>query len=129
MSPARGSSRASARVTVSRVYDDDRADYCVLVDRLWPRGFKKDELTFDEWAKDLAPSTELRRWYGHEPERFREFTRRYRAELRAPAAHQALERLAAVARKRPVTLLTATKDVDRSAAHVLAGALSALLDH
>jgi uncharacterized protein YeaO (DUF488 family) len=63
-----------------RIYDDaagGRGDR-VLVDRLWPRGVKKSDAAIDEWAKDLAPSTELRRWYGHQPSRFDEFARRYR---------------------------------------------------
>ena len=62
------------------------AGYRVLVDRLWPRGITKAEAALDEWLKDVAPSTELRRWYGHDVERFDEFARRYRAELRRPPA-------------------------------------------
>ena len=104
-------------VLVERVYDDPegaRGQHRVLVDRLWPRGVRKDELRFDEWARDLAPSTALRRWYGHDPERFDEFRRRYLAELRS----------ADVARLRngrgPLVLLTATSDVAHSGAAVLA---------
>lgn len=120
--------RRDDRVHVCRVYDDAPDGYRVLVDRLWPRGFTKERLALDEWAKDLAPSPELRRWYGHEPERFAEFARRYRAELRSPAAREELARLAGIAREQPTTLLTATKDVERSSARILADTLLPLLD-
>jgi len=113
-------------VEVRRIYEREADDgsYRVLVDRLWPRGVKKDEAALDEWAKDVAPSPELRRWYGHEPERFAEFARRYRAELRRPPAAEALDRLRARAEQRSVVLLTATRDVDRSGARVLADVLA-----
>jgi uncharacterized protein YeaO (DUF488 family) len=109
------------RVDVRRVYDpgDERRGYRVLVDRLWPRGVAKADLTFDEWCKDAAPSTELRRWYRHDVSRFDEFVRRYRAELSDEPAAAALEHLAAVSARRHLTLLTATRDVDHSAAEVL----------
>ncbi len=74
----------------------------------------------DEWAKDVAPSTDLRRWYGHDPARFDEFARRYRAELDRPPARDAVAALAARAAHEPLILLTATRDVERSGAHVLA---------
>jgi uncharacterized protein YeaO (DUF488 family) len=73
-----------AHVEVVRVYEDpgrSPGEHRVLVDRLWPRGLTKTSVDFDEWEKDVAPSTELRRWYGHDPGRFAEFARRYRAEL------------------------------------------------
>lgn len=120
--------RHDDRVHVCRVYDDAAGGYRVLVDRLWPRGFTKERLALDEWAKELAPSPELRRWYGHHVERFTEFARRYRAELRSPAAREELSRLAGIARTQPMTLLTATKDVDRSSARILADTLLPLLD-
>jgi uncharacterized protein YeaO (DUF488 family) len=105
-----------------RVYEAATAsDGCrVLVDRVWPRGLRKDEAALDEWAKDVAPSTELRRWYGHDPERFAEFRRRYDAELKEPERKAALEHLRELARQGPLTLLTATKDLDHSQAAVLA---------
>jgi uncharacterized protein YeaO (DUF488 family) len=109
-------------VRVRRVYgDDDDADDAarVLVDRLWPRGVKRVDARLDEWLRDVAPSTELRRWYGHVPARFEEFARRYRAELARPPAAEAVEQLRSLARTRPVTLLTATRDVERSGATVL----------
>jgi uncharacterized protein YeaO (DUF488 family) len=109
-------------IRVRRVYEEPSpADGArVLVDRIWPRGLRKDAARLDEWAKDVAPSTELRTWYGHDPAKFDEFTRRYTAELDEPGAQQALTRLRALAADRPLTLLTATKDLDLSQAAVLA---------
>jgi uncharacterized protein YeaO (DUF488 family) len=92
----------------------------VLVDRLWPRGLSKDRARLDEWLKAVAPSDELRRWYGHQPARFAEFRRRYEAELTEPEQAEALNHLRAEARSGPVTLLTATKDLEHSQAEVLA---------
>ena len=104
---------------VRRIYDDRGTGYQVLVDRLWPRGIKKSDADLDEWLKDAAPTTELRRWYGHDPERFAEFARRYRAELRHPPASDAVDHLLELASTRPVILLTATRDVEHSGARVL----------
>ncbi len=110
-----------AEIAVARVYDDTMPHGTrVLVDRLWPRGLKKDGAPFDEWCKDVAPSTELRTWYGHDPERFAEFRRRYLAELQEPPASDALAQLRSESH---LVLLTATKDVAHSAATVLAEAL------
>ncbi len=91
----------------------------VLVDRLWPRGVRKSEAAIDEWLKDVAPSTELRRWYGHEVDRFEEFSGRYRAELGQPPASDAVTHLIEMSDADAVILLTATKDVDHSGARVL----------
>jgi uncharacterized protein YeaO (DUF488 family) len=91
----------------------------VLVDRLWPRGVAKTDAPFDEWCKDVAPSTELRRWYGHDPARFAEFRRRYRAELKEPERAAALEYLRSLDAAGDLVLVTATKDVEHSAAEVL----------
>ncbi|AYY13204.1 DUF488 family protein [Actinobacteria bacterium YIM 96077] len=115
------------QVNVRRIYEPARAadGWRVLVDRVWPRGLRKDHAQIDEWCKQVAPSTELRRWYGHDPERFAEFARHYRAELGEPERAEALERLRAVAGEQPVTLLTATKDPDLSQAAILADALRA----
>jgi uncharacterized protein YeaO (DUF488 family) len=109
-------------IRVRRIYDapEPQDGRRVLVDRLWPRGVRKDAGRFDEWAKDVAPSTELRTWYGHDPEKFAEFCRRYTAELAQGAPRVALDHLAALAAAGPVTLLTATRDVDHSEAVVLA---------
>ena len=109
-------------VEILRVYEDPgrrRGEHRVLVDRLWPRGVRKEALDHDEWAKDVAPSTELRRWYGHDPARFAEFSRRYRSELKTEPAEATVARLREVASRRPLILLTATKDVEHSGAAVL----------
>ena len=84
---------------------------------------RKDAAKLDEWAKDVAPSTELRTWYGHDPAKFDEFRRRYTAELAAPGSRHAVARLREQAADGPVTLLTATKDVGISQAAVLADVL------
>ena len=95
----------------------------ILVDRLWPRGVSKQVAALDEWCRDVAPSNELRRWYGHDPARFGEFTERYRAELAEPDGSAALGRLREWHQRGPVLLLTATKAVEISNATVLAGIL------
>jgi uncharacterized protein YeaO (DUF488 family) len=112
----------TADIRVRRVYEDPApADGArVLVDRVWPRGLRKDAAQLADWAKDVAPSTELRTWYKHDPARFGEFRRRYVAELKAPAGQAALARLRALAADGPVTLLSATRDIDISQAAVLA---------
>ena len=109
-------------VQVRRVYDEPEPQdgARVLVDRLWPRGLRKDAAHLDEWAKDVAPSTELRKWYAHDPAKFAEFCRRYTAELASGAPRDALDLLAARAAAGPVTLLTATRDAAHSEAAVLA---------
>jgi uncharacterized protein YeaO (DUF488 family) len=108
-------------VRLGRVYDDPSPEdgRRVLVDRIWPRGLAKARAGIDEWAKDVAPSTELRRWYGHQPARFEEFRRRYQAELAEPQQQVALRHLRELARSGPLTLVTATRDVDHSQAAVL----------
>jgi uncharacterized protein YeaO (DUF488 family) len=93
--------------------------YRVLVDRLWPRGISKKAASLDEWLKDVAPSTELRRWYGHQLDRFDQFARRYRLELERPPASPAVKHLLEIARSREVLLLTATRDLEHSGARVL----------
>ncbi|XUM03126.1 DUF488 domain-containing protein [Streptomyces venezuelae ATCC 10712] len=112
-------------VRVRRVYEDPSPDdgVRVLVDRLWPRGLKKTDARIDEWPKALTPSTELRHWY-HGPEgEYEEFSRRYEAELAAPEAAAALDRLRDLAARDTVTLLTAAKDPSVSHTSVLARAL------
>jgi uncharacterized protein YeaO (DUF488 family) len=118
--------RRRPRFEIRRVYAEEPAAgaYRVLVDRLWPRGIAKAEAPIDEWAKDVAPSTELRRWYGHDPARFDEFARRYEDELRRPPARDALAQLRARAKGTPVALVTATRDVEHSAAAVLMSILA-----
>ncbi|NLU75146.1 DUF488 family protein [Streptomyces sp. HNM0575] len=111
-------------VRVRRVYEAARPredGLRVLVDRVWPRGMKKEDARLDEWAKQVAPSTELRKWYSHDPERYGEFAQRYRAELAEPEAGEALDRLRERIDGGTVTLLTAVKDdqLDHSHAAVL----------
>ncbi len=96
----------------------------VLVDRLWPRGISKQDASFEHWNKDIAPSTELRKWYAHDPDKFDEFARRYRDELQSPAGQEALQALRDCVRGKRLTLLTATKDVEHSQAAVLADLLN-----
>lgn len=109
------------RVREGRVYDQ-RAEgdgRRILVDRLWPRGVKKDDDRIDEWLPEVAPSTELRKWYGHDPARYDEFSERYKQELHAGSA-AALAQLVDHAREGTVTLLTATKDLATSEVPLLA---------
>jgi uncharacterized protein YeaO (DUF488 family) len=113
-------------VQVRRVYEEPEPGdgRRVLVDRVWPRGLSKDRAHLDEWCKQVAPSTDLRTWYGHDPERYPEFTRRYRTELAEPERAMALADLRELAATGPLTLLTATKRSDISQAAVLAEMLS-----
>jgi uncharacterized protein YeaO (DUF488 family) len=109
-------------VRVRRVYDEPSGEdgTRVLVDRVWPRGLSKQNANVDQWCKQVAPSTALRKWYGHDPARFAEFTRRYRGELQQPEQAEALAHLRDLAREGTVTLLTATRAVEISQAAVLA---------
>ncbi|SEL35010.1 MULTISPECIES: DUF488 domain-containing protein [Rhodococcus] len=109
-------------VTIERVYDHPEPEpgARIFVDRLWPRGIRKDAFHYDDWARDLAPSTELRRWYSHEAAHFREFRARYRAELESDAGQEAIARVEKLAHGRPLVLLTATRDLEHSHAEVLA---------
>lgn len=93
----------------------------VLVDRLWPRGLKKEAAALDLWAKDLAPTNELRKWFGHDPERWAEFKRRYTAELRQHT--DLLDDLRALARRGTVTLIYAARDEEHNEAVVLCDVL------
>lgn len=97
-------------VKLKRAYESPTADdgKRVLVDRLWPRGVKKIDSAIDYWAKELAPSTELRKWFGHDPARWEEFRRRYSAEIKEH--HEELDRLFDLALKGPVTLVYAAHD-------------------
>lgn len=121
-----GKSRGEIRV--ARIYEDPSADdgTRILVDRLWPRGVSKEAARLDDWCKEVAPSDELRRWYGHDPERFEEFAARYRGELAEGEQAEALARIAARAEAGTVTLLTATKEPEISQAAVLKSALDDL---
>lgn len=109
-------------VRTARVYDKPaRSDGTrVLVDRVWPRGLSKQNAHLGAWCKQVAPSTELRRWYAHDPVRFAEFSRRYRAELKEPERAAALAHLRRLAKSQTLTLVTATKAIEISQAAVLA---------
>lgn len=108
-------------IQAKRIYEPRAADdgARVLVDRLWPRGIARAKAGLDAWEKDAAPSTVLRRWYGHRAERHEEFERRFRAELASEVGAAALERLRERARSGPLTLLTATRDLPLSHAALL----------
>ena len=111
-------------IRIKRIYEDPaRGDGArVLVDRIWPRGVKRDDAKLDLWLKDIAPSTALRKWFGHEPERFAEFERRYRRELDGnPEPLAELHKLAA---RGTVTLLYSAHDERHNQAVVLAGYLA-----
>jgi uncharacterized protein YeaO (DUF488 family) len=107
-------------VRLKRAYDPVAATdgYRVLVDRIWPRGVTREEAHLDEWARELAPSTGLRRWFGHDPARFEEFQRRYTEELASQAVK--LRELRARAREGTLTLVYAARDTEHNDAVVLA---------
>lgn len=114
--------RHTPTVRTARVYDTPApADGTrVLVDRVWPRGVSKENAHIGHWCKQVAPSTELRKWYAHDPARFAEFSRRYRAELEDPERVAALQHLRTLARSGALSLVTATKAIEISQAAVLA---------
>jgi len=91
----------------------------ILVDRVWPRGVTKDSLKLDLWLRELAPSTELRKWFGHDPRRWEEFQRRYHSELKRPEHQGQLNELRALGRKGPVTLLYGARDENHNQAVAL----------
>jgi uncharacterized protein YeaO (DUF488 family) len=111
----------AGQVRYRRIYEnrDPRDGTRVLVDRVWPRGVRKEAAGVDEWLKDVAPSTGLRKWYRHEVERFDEFRRRYLAELGDEEHRDAVARLRELVTAGAVTLLTATRDAEHSQAAVL----------
>jgi uncharacterized protein YeaO (DUF488 family) len=116
--PSRPKRRALS-IAIKRAYDkpSPQDGVRILIDRLWPRGLSKAKLKIDAWPRELTPSTDLRKWYGHEPARFAEFRRRYRAELAARVKE--LGALRAMVRGRAATLITATREVDLSHAAVM----------
>jgi uncharacterized protein YeaO (DUF488 family) len=116
---ARSRPSVAHRIGIKRAYEAPSAadGLRILIDRLWPRGIAKAALKLDAWPRALTPSNALRKWYGHKPERFAEFHRRYRDEL---AAHpDELAALGAMIKGRNATLLTATRELDLSHAQVL----------
>ena len=106
---------------IKRAYEpyQKKDGYRVLVDRLWPRGIKKEDLKIDEWAKELAPSTELRKFFNHDEHCWKEFQSRYRKELRAKEANDKLKELAHKSQNETVTLLFSAKDEKHNNAVVL----------
>ena len=115
----------SSNIRLQRAYDEPTtADgYRVLVDRVWPRGRTKEQLRLDAWARDLGPSTELRKWFGHDPARWPQFQVRYHAELADPDRAAALDALAERARRGPVTLVFGARDTEHNQARVIADEL------
>lgn len=117
-----------ADIRIARVYDelDASAGARLLVDRVWPRGLRKEDLKHDDWIRDVAPSAALRKWFGHDPDKWDAFRERYRAELDDNA--EAVERCLAWCREGPVTLLYSARDRERNQAVVLRQYLHELLD-
>jgi uncharacterized protein YeaO (DUF488 family) len=116
-------------IRVARIYDRRSGvdELRILVDRICPRGLSKDSADLDHWCKELAPSTDLRRWYGHAPSRFREFRDRYLTELDDPEHAAALAQLRSLAGRHDLTLVTATRELEASQATVLAEYLRSTL--
>lgn len=110
-------------ISIKRVYDHKSSEgtYRVLVDRLWPRGVKKEDLEMDEWNKEVAPSTDLRKWFDHKEERFEEFIKKYQEELKEKK--EELDKLREIAKNRPITLLYGAKDPQINHAIVLKNVL------
>ncbi len=118
-----------SRIDIARAYDEPGPDGRIrfLVDRMWPRGVSKASLGIEAWLRDVAPSTELRRWFGHDPARWEAFQARYRAELDAnPASWQPLFE---AAERGPVTLLFGARDREHNQAVVLRAYLEHKLKH
>jgi uncharacterized protein YeaO (DUF488 family) len=109
-------------VLLKRAYEEPgNADgFRVLVDRLWPRGKKEADLHLNAWVKEIAPNTELRKWFNHDPTRWLEFCKRYKAELKAPTLKKAIADTLHAARKHSkITLIYAAKDTEHNEAVVL----------
>ena len=118
-------------ISVKRAYEAAEAGdgFRVLIDRLWPRGLTKEKLKVDEWMKEIAPSAALRKWYGHEVEKWLEFRKRYRAELKKPPASNLLEQLAARGRRGKVTLVVGARDPEHANGAVIAEMLQEVMSH
>jgi uncharacterized protein YeaO (DUF488 family) len=108
-------------ISIKRAYESPTAGdgFRVLVDRLWPRGLSKDKLKIDAWYKDVAPSTGLRQWFGHDPGRWTEFQKRYKVELASSAVQQRLRDLLQEAGRRTLTLVYSAQDAEHNQAVVL----------
>lgn len=116
-------------IAIKRAYEPPARDdgIRVLVDRLWPRGIKKEQLQVRKWIKELGPSHELRRFFGHDPKRWEEFRKRYRAELGRPEAEALLDELLEIARTARLTLVYSARDEEHNQAVVLKQVLDARL--
>jgi uncharacterized protein YeaO (DUF488 family) len=119
----------NTNLRIKRIYEpSDDADGCrVLVDRLWPRGVRRDEAAIDHWMKNIGPSHELRKWFGHRPERWDEFAESYREELTGVEAQELLRELATLAAAGPLTLLYSARDHEHNQAKVIAKALHEII--
>ncbi|HLI63307.1 MAG TPA: DUF488 family protein [Terriglobales bacterium] len=108
-------------IAIKRAYEPLSRDdgTRILVDRLWPRGLKKEQLHVEKWLRELGPSNELRRFFGHDPQRWQEFRRRYRAELKRPQVKPLLDELLEVARDGKLTLVYSAKDEAHNQAVVI----------
>ncbi|NYT57784.1 DUF488 family protein [Alcaligenaceae bacterium] len=115
-------------VYIKRAYEPaDKADgYRVLVDRLWPRGVSKEDLPYEAWCKDLAPSPSLRKWFGHKVENWEQFQDSYKTELRAPDQQERLRALIKSAHGKRITLIYGAKDPDHNHALILASEIKGL---
>ena len=113
--------KCEVMIALKRIYSEPRKrdGYRILVDRVWPRGVTKKEAHIAEWRKDLAPSTSLRRWFGHKLDRWPEFRKRYRTELARPGTVDELKKLASMSRKRKLTLVYSAADEEHNQAVVL----------
>lgn len=118
----------SLKIFVKRAYEDAAPEdgYRVLVDRLWPRGRSRGTLALGQWARDVAPSAALRKWFGHKPARWEAFQQRYRHELDAEEQQQRMRSLLAEAKGQPITLVYGAKDEEHNQAIVLRDVLSHL---
>lgn len=108
-------------IRIKRVYSGSNArdGARILVDRVWPRGFSKERARIDEWRKELAPSTVLRKWFGHDPAKWTEFRKRFRTELTQSGMMDELMKLARLSRKRTITLVYSAADEEHNQAMAL----------
>ena len=118
----------SPDIKIKRIYEEPTKEdgYRILVDRLWPRGVKKEKALLDEWNKNIAPSTDLRKWFAHEAANFEEFSALYRTELEKELAE--IQRIRKIAESKPVSLLYAAKDPRINHARVLCEVLKEIYD-
>jgi uncharacterized protein YeaO (DUF488 family) len=120
--------RKKLQIFIKRAYENPTPEdgYRVLVDRVWPRGRSKAALALDQWASDLAPSTTLRKWFGHDPKRWEAFGQRYRIELASEEQQERMRRLLSDSDGRPISLIYGAKDENHNQAVVLRDVLSCL---